>query len=195
MSGTCREDWLATFFRIVQSPEFAEPLREAATSGRLKVWTEYLTRLVVQSCAAFGWRATAKGYLAGVLPVARHEYLALDVVAFSGSQENHWPFPLAVFELENSPDDERVSYSLWKVLCVRTSLRVVFAYRRGAPEGTALMGTLAASVVGSLSISERMGVTGETLVIVGSRAERDTFPYGYFKTWVLDTNTGRFIRG
>lgn len=194
MTGTCREDWLAAFFRIVQSPEFAEPLREAAASGRLKVWTEYLTRLVVQSCAPFGWRAAAKGHVAEVLPVGRHEYLALDVVAFPGSQESHWPFPVAVFELENSPEDERVSYSLWKVLCVRTSLRVVFAYRRGAAEGTALVSALAASVVGSLSISERMGVTGETMVIVGSRAERETFPYGYFKTWILDANTGRFIR-
>jgi hypothetical protein len=195
MTGSCRDDWLAAFFRNVQSPEFAEPLREAATSGRLKVWTEYLTRLVVQSCEVFGWRATAKGHLAGVLPVARHEYLALDVVAFPAPQENRWPFPVAVFELENSPEDERVSYSLWKVLCVRTPLRVVFAYRQGAAEGTALMGHLAATVVGSLSIPERRDLAGETLVIVGSRAERDTFPYGYFKTWALDTNTGRFIRG
>lgn len=195
MAGVHRDDWLAAFFRIVHLPEFAEPLREAAANGRLKVWTEYLTRLVVRSCAAFGWHATAKGHLAGVLPVARHEYLALDVVAFPGSRENHWPFPVAVFELENSPEDERVSYSLWKVLCVRTSLRVVFAYRRGAAEGTALMAHVAKSVVGSLSIPERMGLAGETMVIVGSRAERETFPYGYFKTWVLDTNTGRFIRG
>jgi hypothetical protein len=195
MGNVGREEWLAAFFRIMQSPEFAKPLREAAANGRLKVWTEHLTRLVVQSCGAFGWRATAKGHLAGVLPVARHEYLALDVVAFPGSQESQWPFPVAVFELENSPEDERVSYSLWKVLCVRTLLRVVFAYRRGSAEGTALMGYLASSVVGSLSIPERKDLSGETMVIVGSRAERDTFPYGYFKTWILDTNTGRFIRG
>ena len=35
---------------------------------------------------------------------------------------------------------------------------------------------------------------GETLLIVGSRAEESTFPYGSFKGWVLDKNTGRFTR-
>jgi len=34
----------------------------------------------------------------------------------------------------------------------------------------------------------------ETLVIVGSRSEAATFPYGFFKDWMLDTNTARFRR-
>ena len=35
-------------------------------------------------------------------------------------------------------------------------------------------------------------LVGETLLIVGSRAEESTFPYGFFKDWVLDKNTGHF---
>jgi hypothetical protein len=40
----------------------------------------------------------------------------------------------------------------------------------------------------------RSGLGGETLVIVGSRSETATFPYGFFKDWTLDANTARFRR-
>ena len=108
--------------------------------------------------------------------------------------EGRWPFPVAVFELENSRDDDRVAYSLWKVLCVRTPLRVVFAYRRDAGEGAELVGRLTDSLIGGLSIAERLAFAGETSLIIGNRGGAETFPYGYFKAWTLDTNTGRFDR-
>jgi hypothetical protein len=44
-------------------------------------------------------------------------------------------------------------------------------------------------------LEERTDLVGETLPIVGSRAEESTFPYGFFKDWILDKNTGRFARG
>ena len=53
-------------------------------------------------------------------------------------------------------DDDSVAYSLWKVLCVRTPLRVVFAYRRDAGEGAELVGRLTDSLIGGLSITERL---------------------------------------
>jgi hypothetical protein len=39
-----------------------------------------------------------------------------------------------------------------------------------------------------------MALTGETSLIIGSRGEAETFPYGYFKIWTLNANTGRFDR-
>jgi hypothetical protein len=45
-----------------------------------------------------------------------------------------------------------------------------------------------------MEIPMRSGIGGETLVIVGSRSETATFPYGFFKDWTLDTNTARFRR-
>ena len=103
-----------------------------------------------------------------------------------------WRFPVAVFELENSLSDDRVAYSLWKTLCVRTSLRVVFAYWPNWDVGIKLVQHLGRDVVGAMDIESRMAVDGDTLVILGSRGEGDTFPHGYFKTWRLNTNTGRF---
>ncbi len=194
MAVNLTQQWTDNFFRIVQTHAAAAALKEAAVAGTLKVWTERLTTVVVTACAELGWRPAAKGHLGEVLPVARNEYLALDVVAFPTTSKIRWPFPVAVFELENSSNDERVAYSLWKVLCVRVPLRVVFAYRRDVGEGITLVSRLTESVIGSQPIAERMALTGETTLIIGSRGEADTFPYGYFKVWTLNTNTGRFER-
>jgi hypothetical protein len=185
--------WRHRLFRILESDESGRQLKEAALAGRLRVWTTHLTGSVVASCGVMGWRAAARGHLGEVLPVARSEYLALDVIAFSESAAR-WPLPVAIFELENSKDDDLVAYALWKVLCVRAALRVVFAYRSDVKAEVELVGRLTESVIGGLSIDERRAIKGETSLIIGNRGVAETFPYGYFKAWTLDTNTGKFER-
>lgn len=185
--------WRQGLFRVLEGHEVGMPLREAAAAGKLGDWTRHLTAAVVAACAAAGWRAAAKGHLGEVLPEARNEYLGLDVVAFPAG-DAPWPLPVAVFELENSRTDDRVGYSLWKVLCVRAALRVVFAYRRDIAEGAELVGRLAAALIAPMLIADRLAVTGETTLIVGNRGGAETFPYGFFRAWTLDTNTGRFDR-
>jgi hypothetical protein len=56
------------------------------------------------------------------------------------------------------------------------------------------IGHLADAAVGSQPIGERVKLMGETLLIVGSRAEESTLPYGFFRDWILNKNTGRFAR-
>ena len=112
MGGELVEKWQDAFFRVLQAHDAAQPLKEAALAGRLGAWTKNLTRVVVGTCSALGWRAAAKGHLAEDLPVARNEYLALDAVAFPAEGTGRWPFPVAVFELENSSADDRVAYAL-----------------------------------------------------------------------------------
>src|SRR4051812_31843065 len=118
--------WFAAFMETVKVHETSTALREAAQSGELRPWTGALTGIVVGTFAKMGWQGAAKGYRSELLPEARQEYLALDVVAFDVAGDRRWRFPVAAFELENSLADDRVAYSLWKVLCVRTRLRVVF---------------------------------------------------------------------
>jgi hypothetical protein len=187
------QHWRSLFFRTLERPESGEPLKQAAMNEALGVWTKHLTRVVVANCQAMGWKAAAKGYPGQVLPVSRSEYLALDVVAFADTSAR-WPFPIAVFELENSPVDDLVGYALWKVLCVRAAARFVFAYRRDVEQGIALMSSLTESVIGGFSIADRLAIRGDTTVIIGNRGGSETFPYGYFRAWTLDTNTGRFER-
>jgi len=132
------QGWHSNLFRTLERPEVGKPLQSAALAGKLATWTSELTSAVVETCTAMGWRAAAKGYPGQVLPVSRGEYLALDVVAFADSPAR-WPFPIAIFELENSPVDDLVGYALWKVLCVRAAARFVFAYRRDGEAAVAML--------------------------------------------------------
>jgi hypothetical protein len=99
---------------------------------------------------------------------------------------------LAAFELENHTRDDRVAYSLWKVLCVRVGLRVVFAYRPDWERSRQLVNAVAADVVGKLTPEQHTALNGHTVLAVGNRGEGETFPWGYFKFWKLVTNLGRF---
>jgi hypothetical protein len=68
------------------------------------------------------------------------------------------------------------------------------AIRRLAGDRATLVRHLTDHVVRPMGIEERSHLGGETLVVVGSRNEAATFPYGFFKEWFLDTNTARFGR-
>ena len=183
--------WQATFWRAVQQHGNSAPLRDAAVRGRLGDWTQALTDIVVAACEALCWQASAKWHPLDLLPMPRSEYLALDVMAFPAGLQR-WPFPVAVFELENSRDDNRIAYSLWKVLCVRAELRIVFCYRRSPDQGASLVRFLQDEVVKTMPLAERVALDGETLVVVGSRDESELFPYGFFRWWRLNTDIGGF---
>jgi hypothetical protein len=194
-SGDIGSHWQQAFMAAVQTPENAGPLKEAAVTGKLKSWTRLLTKAVVQSCGALGWCAAAKGFSLDLLPQVGQEYLGMDVMAFEKPQQQGgpcWTFPVAVFELENSRGDDRVAYSLWKVLCLRSKLRVVFCYRRDWDEARRLNPTLERNLVARIPVEQREDLAGQTLMVVGSRGEGETFPWGYFKTWKLSVSLGRF---
>lgn len=194
MSDSPWTSWRNAFSVVIESTPLGENLKQAALDGILGQWTIDLTAAVVKACEANGWEAAARRNSSDRLPVGRGEYLSLDVVALPRSEQNAptWPFPLAVFELENSKHEAKVAYSLWKVLCVRAPLRVVFAYGRDWPQSRDLVDTLQTAVIGPLSPAERESIGGETIVVVGNRGEGETFPWGYFKAWRLDANLGRF---
>ena len=191
MTHNIGEQWQAAFWQTVQRHENASLLKEAALRARLGEWTKALTAVVVATCEVMGWRASAKDHSLDLLPVPRSEYLALDVMAFAKG-EKRWRFPIAVMELENSRDDDRIAYSLWKVTCVRADLRVVFCYRASADQGSALVRFLRDEVVAAMGLAERIKLEGQTVVVVGSRNDAATFPYGFFKWWQLEHNTGTF---
>jgi hypothetical protein len=191
------DKWWSAFWERLQQPAEAETLKAAAIGGDLKVWTSKLTAMVAQTCHDLEWLAAAKGFPLNLLPQSGQEYLGIDVLAFSSSASTTikkpvWQLPIAAFELENSRSDDRVAYSLWKVLCLRVRLGVIFAYRSDWEDARKLIGSLARNVISSLSTQERTALMGETIVVIGSKGEGSTFPWGYFKRWKLELNTGRF---
>lgn len=187
------EQWRAAFLQTVQQHDRARPLKEAALEGRLGAWTKELTSVVVSTCQSLGWQASAKGHRLELLPVTGSEYLGIDVMAFAQGK-TRWRFPAAVIELENSQSDDRIAYSLWKVLCLRADLRIVFCYRRTAAKGSALMRSLREEAIEAIGLAGRMKLEGETLVVIGSYDSSSTFPYGFFKWLRLDNNTGTFTQ-
>ncbi|MGC9455724.1 MAG: hypothetical protein ACP5HU_12820 [Phycisphaerae bacterium] len=191
MTSSLGETWRSTFNDVLQRREDAAALKEASMHGPLRQWTQLLTGSVVETCENLGWSASAIGHKLQLLPVAKSEYLGLDVTAFADG-EKRWRFPKAVFELENVLKDDRIAYSLWKVLCVRADLRVVFCYRKTSSEASALVQLLSDEVVGAMGVQGRIDLQGEILVVVGSREESAYFPYGFFKWWQLEPNTGKF---
>jgi hypothetical protein len=190
--------WRDSFLRQLESGEVAEPLREAAMAERLTDWTTLLTTVVVRSCDELGWPVAAKGHPLTLLPQPGQEYLGMDVLAFSdvadaGCRLLRWPAPFAVFELENSPRDDRVAYSLWKVVSVCAKLHVVMAYRRTWEQAIALPNRVAADVLPGLRHSGESRLD-EVVFVMGSRSDSETFPWGYFKFWRLDHGVGRFAK-
>ena len=193
MSAHPREQFRGAFYDSLRVTERAAPLKEAALAGRLGAWTQALTAVAVETGRKMGWKVSAKSHKLDLLPVQRSEYLGLDVIAFADG-EKRWRFPAAVMELENSADVDQIAYSLWKVLSVRATLRVVFCYRRSSDQVPTLVKHLREEVIEAMGLAGRVKLEGQTVLVVGSRNESETFPYGFFNWWELDTNTGRFER-
>ncbi len=185
------KEWRSVFNEVVQRSQEASTLKQASIHGPLKLWTELLTGSVVETCEKLGWVASAKGHKLDLLPIAHSEYLGLDVMGFS-QRGKTWRFPSVVVELENSLQDARIAYSLWKVLSVRAELRIVICYRKTSDEASELLRYIGDEVVGAMGVYKRTTLQGTTMVIVGSREESEYFPYGFFKWWLLNENTGKF---
>jgi hypothetical protein len=165
-----------SFFAVVQTDETAAELKRPAATANLGAWTRALTEAAVHTCRAWIER-TAKGHKLELLPIHRSEYLALDVMAFAEG-EKRWRFLAAVMELENSPHEDQIAYSLWKVLSVRADLRIVFCYRKNSAQIAALLRHLQEEVVEAMGLAGRVKLEGATLVVVGSLSQAETFPYG-----------------
>jgi len=191
MPDSIVKQWREAFFKEVQDHAMAAKLKESALAEALGEWTTALTAAVVSTCYQLGWKASAKAHKLELLPVQRSEYLSLDVVAFPDAAKR-WRFPVAVLELENQMADNPIAYSLWKVLCVRSDLRMVFCYRRNSKEASSLLRYLRAEVIEAMGLQGRLKLEGSTVVVVGCRDDAATFPYGFFKWWGLDNNSGKF---
>lgn len=177
--------WQTNFETLLHQENYSKSLKQLVG---LSEWTKAMTYTIVNTCQLMGWQATAKGHHLTHKTIASSEFLAIDVMAFANSQQ--WQFPIAVIELENNP--VRITYSLWKVLCIRVPLRVVFCYCRSPSDRIYAIKTLCDQIIKPMSIADRIAITGETFIVIGCKNELSIFPSGFFKWWELDINTGTF---
>jgi hypothetical protein len=191
MADRIPTEWRKAFMETALLDSHSVALKDAALSRNKREWTEALTFVAVEACRRMGWLAAAKGNRLAIMPESRNEYLGIDVMAFA-SDEKKWKFPLVAIELENSVKEERVAYSLWKVLSIRAGLRVVFCYRPEPEDAPGLIRHLKENVVSAIDLDDMIKLDGETVAVVGYRNNAETFPYGFFKWWKLNRNTRNF---
>lgn len=104
------------------------------------------------------------------------EYLNIDAVFINeseyglhtwggkGIQYGPLALPEAVAELENSWDVDRICYCLWKILCIRASVRVLVCYQKNEEMINSLRQRLENIIWGS---SLMKGTDGDLLAIIG----------------------------
>lgn len=78
-------------------------------------------------------------------------------------------------ELDNSYDTDRISYGLWKILCVRAAIRVLICYQKNVDTVTPLKERLE-SVIWQGSLMK--GTDGDLLVIDGDDSATADTPLG-----------------
>jgi hypothetical protein len=148
---------------------------EALLAGRQKYtankkwedpeWTTFMREIMEEvagkiNCRLVQLRPGDKQYYSG-------EYFNLDAVFFDDAEyvndKDPLVLPSAVVELENNWDKDKIAYCLWKLLCIRSPIRVLVCYQESAKKVEDLKNHLE-SVVWRGSLMK--GIDGDLLVII-----------------------------
>lgn len=162
--------WLKHFTKIIEQ-EYEKKQWTAAQ------WTEFLGRVlddVAKQINCYVERRRQKKKE----DEDSSEYLGIDAVFiddFEGNfmEESDWNpvgLPRAAVELENSYEQKRISYCLWKLLCVRAQIRVLICYQGNQINVNNLKERLEDLIwQGSLM----KGTDADLLVIIGNEGVKD----------------------
>ncbi len=191
ISSHISRQWRSVFTGCMDQPEHAESLQNAIQAGSLDDWTSTISALIIETCYKMKWYASGKGHRTRMLPIYRSTYLDVDVMAFA-ERAKKWQFPIAVFELEEQPQPDRIAYNLWKLFCIQARFRALFCYQPSPKDAPQLMHYLTKELVHALPAAEKVSMEEDTLVIIGTEGPEDTFPMGYFSWWQLDRECQRF---
>lgn len=122
-----------------------------------------------------------------LLAISR-EYFNIDAVFVDRAEHDlhsggpgYGPFvlPVAVAELENQYDPDKISYCLWKLLCVRAPVRALICYQQSTEKVRDLERRLE-KVIWEGSLMK--GTDGDLLVIIGNEDTEETLP-DYFSAF------------
>jgi hypothetical protein len=116
------------------------------------------------------------------------EYLNIDAVFIddaeydlTGEEGDPFVLPRAVVELENRYDRWKISYCLWKILCVRSPIRALVCLQEGKNKVAALKQQLE-NVIWQGSLTK--GTDGDLFVIIGDESVGTEAPWrDYFTVY------------
>jgi hypothetical protein len=122
------------------------------------------------------------------------EYLGIDFMFFYKSEEDKWVLPIVIIEHENDFDQEKIEYSLWKILCVRSPVKVLICYQSDT-NNVALLRQHLEDVIWQGGLLKGSG--SELLVIIGdgSVTKKDLWNWGdHFKVYEWRNDTLKEIK-
>lgn len=111
------------------------------------------------------------------------EYLGIDFMFFYKSEEDKWVLPIAIIEHENDFDQEKIEYSLWKILCVRSPVKALICYQSDT-NNVALLRQHLEDVIWKGNLMR--GSDGDLMVIIGDESVIKKDPWNwrdYFKVY------------
>ena len=99
-------------------------------------WTEFMGKVLdivgeKMNCYVARSRLSSKKEVS-------HEYMDIDAFFIDNrdydllsDDEDPLTLPSAIVELENSYDNDKIAYCLWKLACIRSPIRVLICYQKG----------------------------------------------------------------
>ena len=114
-----------------------------------------------------------------------HEYLDIDAFFIDNryydllsDDEDPLTLPSAIVELENSYDNDKIAYCLWKLACIRSPIRVLICYQKGKEAIASLVRHLE-KVIWQGGLLK--GDSSDLLLIVGDGTKGEGYEWGdYF---------------
>lgn len=177
--------WLAYFFDVIEK-EY-EKRGSNNTEWSDKEWTEFLG-LIMQRVAA-----KINCWVAQRRPDDKensYEWLNIDAMFFedyeyaiNDAKEKYDPFvlPRAIVELENSYDVDKITYCVWKILCIRSSIRVLICYQESFDKIEKLKGHLE-SIIWEKGLMK--GEDSDLLILIGDEASNSDISWNdYYKVY------------
>ncbi len=158
-------DWLAAFFEALQSSR--APIGKCIEQLRGGDWTHHMEKVMQKIGKRFGRPIVCRNKRQDE---RSGEYLGIDFVFLDPNDEDpgrEWPkyLPVACAEHENAPNHKKIGFCLWKLLSVRSPLRILICYQPTKHEASELHEYLEHVIWrGGLMHGE----TGELLVLVGN---------------------------
>lgn len=107
------------------------------------------------------------------------EYLGIDFMFFDKCEEDEYVLPVAIVEHENNYDKKYIEYSLWKILCVRSPVKVLICYQNNAGDIASLVQHLE-DVIWQGSLMK--GSDSDLLVIIGDQSTEGAWEK-YYKVY------------
>lgn len=165
------KSWLNCFAQVIESERELRKQSGLGTSPKDGEWTSFMQGVMNLVADKINCEVT---HLRPKDKARSGEYLNIDTFfvdkeAFQNKADDYDPFvlPAAIAELENSYDIDKISYCLWKILCVRAPIRVLICYQSNSGKVKELRQHLEKVIQDGQLMKED---NGDLLVIIGDES-------------------------